>query len=237
MRRGVVGLRRFQKALRACPDFRCTFFNGRRLRGWRRCGITDSGHVPGGAAADVLVDPLLNRRRAQAAGFHGLAAGDLHPRAGGVVIDVGGKVFHIELRPGQIRIRRLTELVPTSGAGEFDGFDVVGARGLGRRLQALRLQRTASCPSQCDCQANSGVYRSMHEIPLGFVDGGKVNMKNQPSAMQETYQPVFDQANEAIEDLALLPTLATTGRPVLQGSGIPNLVVLNIQQDLLQHCT
>jgi hypothetical protein len=32
----------------------------------------------------------------------------------------------------------------------------------------------------------------MHEIPLGFVDGGKVNMKNHPSVMQEAYQPVFD---------------------------------------------
>jgi hypothetical protein len=39
-------------------------------------------------------------------------------------------------------------------------------------------------------------------------------MKNQPSALQETCQPVFDQANEAIENLALLPTPATTGRPV-----------------------
>ncbi|MFA6163242.1 MAG: hypothetical protein WC685_07425 [Methylobacter sp.] len=39
-------------------------------------------------------------------------------------------------------------------------------------------------------------------------------MKNQPSALQETCQPVFDQANEVSENLSLLLPLATTGRPV-----------------------
>jgi len=62
-------------------------------------------------------------------------------------------------------------------------------------------------------------------------------MKNQPSALQETCQSVFDHAIEAIEDLALLLPLATTGRPVLQESGTSNPALLNIQQDLLQHCT
>jgi hypothetical protein len=37
----------------------------------------------------------------------------------------------------------------------------------------------------------------MHETSLGFVDAGKVNMKNQPRAVQETYQLAFDEVNGA----------------------------------------
>jgi len=71
---------------------------------------------------------------------------------------------------------------------------------------------------------------------LGFVDAGKVNMKNQPRARQETCQLAFDEVNGAVEGLALLPLPATTGRPVLQGSGLSNPVVLNIQHVLLLRC-
>jgi hypothetical protein len=34
-------------------------------------------------------------------------------------------------------------------------------------------------------------------------------MKKQPRAVQETYQLAFDEVNGAVEDLALLPPLAT----------------------------
>lgn len=92
-----VGERRFQKTLRAGPDFRGALLDRSRLRGYR--GIV-SGHVPGGVAAEVLINFLQDRRRTIAAGFDDLAASDLYPAAPCIVIDVGRIVFHLERRPG-----------------------------------------------------------------------------------------------------------------------------------------
>ena len=156
--RGVIRCRGLEETMWRRPDFHGPFLDGRRLSRRRRCRTCCAAgrrrKVPRERAVDDLDRTLFRRCRADSSGLDDLTPCHLDTRRWLLVVDDGGEPADLERRPGQGRVRCLSELEPASGAGVLDRLDCRRAERVVGRLKRSRLWAAGGCRTE-DGEAES----------------------------------------------------------------------------------